>query len=84
MDQEEPEKSKKPQLTDSSQKKFQDYSRFSAMFFQMGITIAFGVWSGMKLDEYFPVAKFPLFTVSLSLLSIFASMYFVIRGILKK
>ena len=84
MDQEELKNPKKQQLTDPQQSKFRDYSKFSAMFFQMGITIAFGVWSGMKLDEYFPITKFPLFTVSLSLLSIFASMYFVIRDVLKK
>jgi hypothetical protein len=76
MDQEEPKNQKKQQLT--------DYGKFSSMAFQMGGIIALGVWGGIELDKYFPITKFPLFTMSLSLLSVFASMYFVIRGILKK
>lgn len=54
------------------------------MAIQMAVTIAAGIFGGMKLDQYFPVAKFPVFTLSLSLLSIFAAMYFAIRRILKK
>ncbi len=54
------------------------------MVFQMGAIIAVGVWSGIKLDEYFPIAKFPLFTMSLSLLSVFGAMYFVIKDLMKK
>jgi len=54
------------------------------MAFQMGITIALGVWGGIKLDEHFPITRFPLFTISLSLLSVFASVYFVIKDLLKK
>lgn len=76
MDKEKPEKPKKQRLT--------DYGRFSSMAFQMGITIALGVWGGMKLDEYFPLTKFPLFTISLSLLSVFAAMYWVMKDLLKK
>jgi len=76
MDQEEPKNPKKQRLT--------DYGKFSAMAFQMGITIALGVWGGMKLDEHFPITRFPLFTISLSLLSVFGSIYFVIKDLLKK
>jgi len=54
------------------------------MAFQMGITIALGVWGGMKLDEHYPITKFPLFTVVLSLLSVFAAIYFVIKDLIKK
>ena len=64
-----------------------DYSnlaKYSGMVFQMGATIALGVWGGMKLDQYFPIAKFPAFTVILSLGSVFAAMYWVIRGVMKK
>jgi len=76
MDKEKPQKPKKQRLT--------DYGRFSAMAFQMGITIALGVWGGMKLDEHYPITKFPLFTVVLSLLSVFAAIYFVIKDLIKK
>jgi len=54
------------------------------MAFQMGITIALGTWGGIKLDEYFGFKKFPVFTITLSLSSVIASMYFVIKGITKK
>jgi hypothetical protein len=76
MDKEKPENRKKQRLT--------DYGKFSAMAFQMGITIALGVWGGMKLDQYYPISRFPVFTIVLSLLSVFGSMYFVIKDLLKK
>jgi hypothetical protein len=76
MDKEKPQNPKKQRLT--------DYGKFSAMAFQMGITIALGVWGGMKLDEYFPITRFPIFTIVLSLLSVFGAMYFVIKDLLKK
>lgn len=61
-----------------------NWAKYSGMAFQMGITIALGVWGGMKLDEFFPVTKFPLFTITLSLLSVFGAMYWVIKDLLKK
>lgn len=61
-----------------------DLAKYSGMALQMGATIALGVWGGMKLDEKFPVAKFPLFTIVLSLLAVLGSMYFVIKDLLKK
>jgi len=63
---------------------FNNLTKYSSMVFQMGAIIAVGVWSGIKLDEYFPIAKFPLFTMSLSLLSVFGAMYFVIKDLMKK
>lgn len=76
MDKEKPQNQKKQRLT--------DYGKFSSMAFQMGITIALGVWGGMKLDEYFPLGKFPVFTIVFSLLSVFGAMYWVIKDLLKK
>ena len=73
---ESPQKPKKPPLT--------DYGKYAGMAIQMGATIAFGVWGGMKLDEYFHMDRFPVFTLLLSLLSVFASMYFVVKDLLKK
>ena len=61
-----------------------DYGKYAGMAFQMGITIALGVWGGIKLDEYFGFKKFPVFTLSLSFLSIFASVYFVVKDLIKK
>ena len=75
MDKENPQKKKQP-LT--------DYGKYAGIALQMGVIIALGVWGGVKLDEKFPVSKFPVFTITLSLLSVFASMYFVIKDITKK
>ena len=70
----------------SSKKKqrYNDYARFSGMAIQMGAIIALGTWGGTKLDAYFVMKKFPVFTITLSLLSVFAAMYFVIRSLGKK
>ena len=76
MDKEKPENRKKQRLT--------DYGKFSAMALQMGVTIALGVWGGTKLDERYPISRFPIFTIVLSLLSVFGSIYFVIKDLLKK
>lgn len=54
------------------------------MIFQMGIIIALGVWGGIKLDEIFPVTKFPIFTITFSLLSVLGAMYWMIKDLLKK
>ena len=61
-----------------------DYGKYAGMTLQMGATIVLGVVGGIKLDGKFPISKFPVFTVSLSLLSVFVAMYFVIRGVMKK
>ena len=73
---EKPQKPKKQPLT--------DYGKYAGMALQMGVIIALGVWGGIKLDEKFPLTKFPLFTITLSLLSVFGSIYFVIKDLLKK
>lgn len=73
--QEKPEKKKQP---------LSDIGKYSAMTFQMAAIIGIGVWGGIKLDEYFGLKKFPAFTLGLSLLSIFAAMYFVIKDLIKK
>ncbi len=42
-----------------------------------------GVFGGIKLDEWLGW-KFPLFTILLSILGIFAAIYFAIKDFLKK
>ena len=83
MEKEKPQSPKKQPLTDLSPRS-RDYGKYSAMAFQMGITIGLGLWGGIKLDEYFGLKKFPVFTLSLSFLSVFATMYFVIKDLTKK
>ena len=61
-----------------------DYGKYAGMALQMGAIITLGVVGGVKLDGKFPISKFPVFSITLSLLSVFAAMYFVIRDIMKK
>ncbi len=74
---ENPEKIKEPK------KQLNDYARYSGMAVQMIAIILIGVLGGIKLDEVLSL-KFPLFTLVLSLLSVFLSMFFAIKDFLKK
>ena len=58
------------------------YVRFSGMAVQMGVTIGLGAWGGSKLDEYYQIDS-KIFTIILSLLAIAASLYIVIREVIK-
>ncbi|MFL5730939.1 MAG: AtpZ/AtpI family protein [Cytophagaceae bacterium] len=59
-----------------------NFLRYSGIAFQMIATILLGCWAGMALDKHFEV-KSHMFTVVLMLLSVVASMYVVIRGLMK-
>lgn len=59
------------------------YSKYFGMVFQMGIVIAIGVWGGIKLDEFFKFDT-PVFTIVLSLLSVFAAIYLALKDFIKK
>ena len=60
-----------------------NYARYSGMVFQMGVIIFAGVFGGMKLDEKVKW-EFPLFTLILSILSVVAALYVVLKDFLKK
>lgn len=61
-------------------KPLQDYTKFSGIAFQMIAVILLGVWGGVKLDKYIPFS-FPIFTFSFTILSVFLSIYIVIREV---
>ena len=48
------------------------------MAIQMGAIIGLGAWGGTKLDEYYKNQK-PIFTIILSLVSIFAALYLILK-----
>jgi F0F1-type ATP synthase assembly protein I len=64
-------------------KKLNNYARFSGIAFQMIIIILGGTFGGLKLDEVVKL-RFPLFTVVLSLLSVFAALYIVLKEFIGK
>ena len=58
------------------------YSKYSSIAFQMIAIILVGVFGGIKLDELVSW-EFPVFTLVLTILSVFLSMYYVIKDLLK-
>ncbi|HLW14768.1 MAG TPA: AtpZ/AtpI family protein [Flavobacteriaceae bacterium] len=55
---------------------------FTQIGLQMGVVITAGVLLGLWLDEKFP-NKYKAFTIILSLFSVFASLYMVIKKALR-
>ncbi len=53
------------------------------MAVQMAAIIVGGVLGGIELDKYLKF-KFPIFTLVLTLLSVFLAIYYFIRDIIKK
>ena len=66
----------------SPQKPPNNYLRFTNMAFQMAAIIGLGSWGGYKLDEIYE-NKTPVFTIVLSLVSIFAAMYISLKDFIK-
>jgi predicted MFS family arabinose efflux permease len=53
------------------------------MAVQMAAIIVGGVLGGIKLDKWLAL-KFPAFTLSLTLLSVFLAIYYFIKDVIKK
>ncbi|MBL7889756.1 MAG: AtpZ/AtpI family protein [Bacteroidia bacterium] len=53
------------------------------MAVQMAAIIVGGVLGGIELDKFLKL-KFPIFTLVLTLLSVFLAIYYFIRDIIKK
>lgn len=66
----------------SPQKQPNNYFKYTNMAIQMAVIIGIGSWGGLKLDDYFS-NKSPVFTIVLSLVSIFAAMYFSLKDFIK-
>lgn len=64
-------------------KKPLDAARYSSIAFQIIGIMLLGIFGGKKLDDYFQT-EFPYFTLALSVFAIFASLYFILKDILKK
>jgi F0F1-type ATP synthase assembly protein I len=63
-------------------KNLNQYARYSSMAFQMLVIILAGVFGGFKIDQW--LHSRPVFTVILSLLAVFLSIYFVVKDLLHK
>lgn len=62
---------------------FASYAKYSALAIQAGLIVFAGTFGGYKLDSYLNF-KFPIFTLVLSLSSVFAAIWLLIRDVLKK
>jgi F0F1-type ATP synthase assembly protein I len=71
-----------PNKPNSPKKQPNPWIKYSGLAIQMGAIIAVGTWGGVELDKKFQY-KFPLFTVILTLLSVFAAIYYTIRDFIK-
>lgn len=60
------------------------YAKYSGMGIQMVVIVAAGVFGGVKLDAWLRPGKFPIFTVFLTLFSIFGALYLFLKDFIKK
>ncbi len=68
---------------DNKQNNLSIYAKYSGLCFEMLSIIALGTFAGYKLDEKLNLQT-PIFTLSLSLLSVFISLYFVLKSLKKQ
>ena len=60
-----------------------NYARYASMGKMMIVTIGLGTFAGVKIDRWLEI-KFPIFTLILSLFSVFTAIYLAIKDFLKK
>ncbi len=65
---------------ENDERSINKFIRFSSIAFEMGLIIAAGAIGGHRLDQYFEFEK-PILTIVLSLFSIFAALYLVIKRV---
>lgn len=68
----------------SPKKPLNGAAKYLSMATYMAVIITLGTLGGRWLDTHFQLTTFPLFTLVLSLLSVFAAMWYFIRDFLKK
>lgn len=64
-------------------KQFDNYIKYSNIPIQMIVVIGGGIWGGVELDKLTNI-EFPVFTLILSIVSVFLGIYIAIKDFLKK
>jgi hypothetical protein len=73
------------QTPNSPKKQPSDFAKYGSMATYMAVIICLGTFSGRWLDNNYPLTqKIPVYTLVLSLLSVFAAMWYFIRDFVKK
>jgi F0F1-type ATP synthase assembly protein I len=70
-------------MTNKPNNRLKDYAKYSSLAFQMMSIIVIGTFAGLKIDQNTNF-KFPLFTIILSLGSVFTAIYIGIKDFIKK
>jgi F0F1-type ATP synthase assembly protein I len=78
----EQQQGKKKNLKRPGNKGLRDFARYSGLAFQMIGIILITTWGGIKLDKLTGF-KTPVFTIVLSLLGVFAAIYFAVKDFIK-
>ncbi|MGI8891999.1 MAG: AtpZ/AtpI family protein, partial [Bacteroidia bacterium] len=66
--------------SDRQKKPLSGYARYTSLAAQMLVTILAGVFGGIYLDKFLDW-NFPVFTLLLTLIAVFLSMYLMIREV---
>lgn len=74
--------SSKPTKEQNRKSALNDFGRYSGLAFQMIAIILVGVFGGVKLDQIVRW-EFPVFTLILTILAVFMSMYYAVKDIIK-
>ncbi|HNR20347.1 MAG: AtpZ/AtpI family protein [Bacteroidetes bacterium] len=69
-------------MNNSKKKPLNQYAQYAGMGFTMAAVMLLMIWGGYKLDEHFD--KKPVFTITLTLLSIPVALYLSLKDLLKK
>ncbi|MGL4596051.1 MAG: AtpZ/AtpI family protein [Bacteroidia bacterium] len=59
------------------------YAKYLSMATYMAVIITLGTLGGRWLDQHAPISQTPIWTLILSLFSVFAAMWYFIRDFLK-
>ena len=74
---------KKTKNQKNNDEALKSWAKYSGLAFQMGAIIFIGIFGGFKLDQLFNL-RFPVFVLTLSILSVFAAIYYAVKDLLKK
>ena len=67
---------------EKEKKKLNAYAKYSSISIQMALIIVIGAFGGKKLDAFLNLS-FPIFALSMSVVSVFIAVFIAIKDIIK-
>ena len=77
-----PQKDRKKPENRQENNALKSFAKYSGLGIQMAVIILITVWGGIRLDKLFAF-EFPVFTLILSLLGVFAAIYTAIKDFIR-